>query len=171
MKIALCAVLLLASPARAAKPVPFTPHEGLRFDMTPAELTQECGDAKKRAESALAQIASLPPTVRTFDNTPWALDRALAALSNQTAADVFLEQVSVSSAVRDAANGCDVLLSQFNVDAYAREDLYRALKDYASQKVPLKAEPARLLEKTLLDFKRSGLDLPPATRGQVTAIH
>ena len=171
MKIALCAVLLLASSARAAKPVPFTPHEGLRFDMTPAELTQECGDAKKRAESALAQIASLPPTVRTFDNTPWALDRALADLGDQTAADVFLEQVSVSSAVRDAANGCDVLLSQFNVDAYAREDLYRALKDYASQKVPLKAEPARLLEKTLLDFKRSGLDLPPATRDQVTAIH
>ncbi|HXS99324.1 MAG TPA: M3 family metallopeptidase [Elusimicrobiota bacterium] len=157
--------------ASAAPAAPFTPHEGLRFDLTPAELTQDCVDAKKRAESALAQIASLPATARTFDNTPWALDRALADLGDQTAADVFLEQVAVSSSVRDAGNACDVLLSQFNVDAYAREDLYRAMKDYASKKEPLKGENARLLEKTLLDFRRSGLDLPPATRDQVTALH
>src|SRR6185503_2554568 len=103
--------------------------------------------------------------------TPWALDRVLADLGDQTTADTFLEQVAVSSAVRDAGNACDVLLSQFNVDAYAREDLYRAMKEYASKKEPLKPEAARLLEKTLLDFKRSGLDLPPAARDQVTAIH
>jgi thimet oligopeptidase len=163
-------VLLFAcSAARAA--VPFTPYQGLKFDAAPAELLQDCANAEKRAESALAQIASLPPTARTFDNTPWALDRTLYDLSDQTASDTFLEQVAVSSATRDAANKCDVLLSQFNVEVYSREDLYRAMKDYAARKEPLKGEDARLLDKTLLDFRRSGLELPAATRAKVTAIH
>ncbi|HEX4046457.1 MAG TPA: M3 family metallopeptidase, partial [Elusimicrobiota bacterium] len=163
-------VLLLAcSAARAADP--FTPYGSLRFDASPAELLQDCTDSKKRAESSLEQVATLPATARTFDNTPWALDRALYDLSDQTASDVFLEQVAVSSDVRDAANQCDVLLSQFDVDVYSREDLYQAMKQYAALKEPLKGEDARLLEKTLLDFKRSGLELPPRTRDEVTAIH
>jgi Zn-dependent oligopeptidase len=163
------ALLFACSAARAA--VPFTPYEALRFDAAPAELLQDCTQAKARAESALEQIASLPATARTFDNTPWALDRAIFDLSDETASDTFLEQVSVSSATRDAANKCDVLLSQFNVDVYSRSDLDRALKDYAAKKEPLKGEDARLLDKSLLDFRRSGLDLPPATRDQVAAIH
>ena len=163
-------VLLFAcSAARAA--VPFTPFEALRFDASPVELLQDCTNAKKRAESALAQIASLPATTRTFDNTPWALDRAVFDLSDQTASDTFLEQVAVSSATRDAANKCDVLLSQFNVDVYSREDLYKAMKDYAAKKEPLKGEDARLLDKTLLDFRRSGLELPPKTRDEIAGIH
>ncbi len=92
-------------------------------------------------------------------------------LSDQTASDTFLEQVAVSSATRDAANKCDVLLSQFGVDVYSRPDLYQAMKDYAAKKEPLKGEDARLLEKTLLDFRRSGLELPAATRDEVAAIH
>ena len=164
-------VLLFAcSAARAA--VPFTPYEALRFDASPAELTRDCADAKKRAESALEQIVSLPATARTFDNTPWALDLALFDLSDQTASDTFLEQVAVSSATRDAANKCGVLLAQFNVDVYSREDLYRAIKEYAAKTktAPLKGEDARLLDKTLLDFRRSGLERPALVRDEVAGI-
>jgi Zn-dependent oligopeptidase len=160
-----------ATPAPvAAASATFTPYEALKFDATPAELLQDCTNAEKRAQSALAGIASLPPTARTFENTPWALDRALYDLSDQTASDTFLEQVAVSSSVRDAGNQCDVMLSQFGVDVYSREDLYKAIKEYAAKNEPLKGEDARLLEKTLLDFRRSGLELPPATRAQVSEI-
>ena len=162
-------LLFVCSTARAA--VPFTPYEPLRFDVTPAELMQDCTRALKRAESALEQISLLPATARTFDNTPWALDRAVSDLSDETASDTFLEQVAVSSATRDAGNKCDVLLSQFYVDVYSREDLYKAMKDYAAKKASLKGEDARLLDKTLLDFRRSGLELPAQTRREVTDIH
>lgn len=161
------ALLLLSSAARAAV---FTPYEPLRFDPAPAEVLEDCGAAKKRAETALAQIASLSAPSRTFDNTPWALDRAMYDLSDRTAADVFLQQVSVSSAVREASNQCDVMLSQFAVEVYSREDLYRALKDYAAKKEPLTGEDARLIEKTMLDFKRSGLELEPEKRAQLREI-
>jgi thimet oligopeptidase len=165
------ALVLLFAYSAAHAAAPFTPYQALRFDATPAELYQDCTDAKKRAEGALQQIANLPESVRTFDNTPWALDRAVYDLSDQTASDTFLEQVAVSSATRDAANKCDVLLSQFGVDVYSRSDLYRAMKDYASKKEPLKGEDARLLDKTLLDFRRSGLELPAATRDEIAGIH
>jgi thimet oligopeptidase len=161
------ALLFVCASVQAA---PFTPYEPLRFDPTPAELMKDCADAKKRAEAALERIATLPATVRTFDNTPWAFDRTLFDLSDKTAADTFLEQVSTSASVRDAGNQCEILLSQFNVDVFSREDLYKALKDYAAKKEPLKGEDARLLDKTLLDFRRSGLELPPKTRDEVSGL-
>lgn len=160
-------LLLLSGAARAAV---FTPYEAFRFDPSPAELSVDCAQAKKRAEADLQRIATLPPTARTFDNTVWAFDRALYDLSDRTAADAFLEQVSTSAAVRDAGNKCEVLLSQFGVDVFTREDLYKALKDYAAKKAPLKGEDARLLDKTLLDFRRAGLELPAETRDEVRAL-
>ena len=63
-----------------------------------------------------------------------------------------------------------MLLAQFNVDVYSREDLYRAMKAYAATKETLKDEDARLLDKTLLDFRRSGLDLPPQARVEIADI-
>ncbi len=161
------ALLFVCASVQAA---PFTPYEPLRFDPTPRELLKDCADAKKRAEGELERIATLPATARTFENTPWALDRTLFDLSDETAADTFLEQVSTSAAVRDAGSQCEVLLSQFNVDVFSREDLYKALKEYAAKKEPLRGEDARLLDKTLLDYRRSGLELPPKTRDEVAGL-
>jgi Zn-dependent oligopeptidase len=160
----LLALLLLCPAARAAA---FSPDAALVFDRTPEQIVAHCRSAKTRAEEALKGVAAATPQARTFDNTVAGLDRILFDLSDEAASDVFLEQVAVSSAVRDAGNQCDVLLSQFSVDVYSREDLYRAVKEYAAKKEPLTGEDARLLDKTLLDFKRSGLELPPQTRDQV----
>lgn len=157
-------LLLLAPAARASV---FTPYEPLRFDQSPSELLTDCENGEKRAETALAQIASLSTPSRTFDNTVWALDRAMYDLSDETSADVFLEQVAVSSAVRDAGNQCDILLSQFAVEVFSREDLYAAVRRYADKHEVLRGEDARLLEKTLLDFQRSGLALPADKRDRL----
>lgn len=160
--------VLLSIPAAAAGT--FVPAESLRFDAAPVEIAEDCRTAKARAESALAGIANLPATARTFENTPWALDRVGWELADQTASDTFLKYVSVSSATRFAANECETLLGQFGVETYAREDLYRALKEYDAKRGVLNDEDARLLEKELLDFRRSGLDLPKATRDEVSSI-
>jgi Zn-dependent oligopeptidase len=158
------ALLLLSASAHAAA---FAPDAALVFDRTPEQIVAHCRAAKDRAEESLKALAAREPGTRTFDNTVAALDRVLFDLSDDAASDVFLEQVAVSSAARDAGNQCDVLLSQFSVDVYSREDLYKAIKDYAAKKEALAGEDARLLDKTLLDFKRSGLELPPKTRDEV----
>ncbi len=165
--ISMTVVFLLSALAQAA---PFSPDAALNFNRTPQELTAHCAASKSAAEAALKKIASIPDASRTFDNSVAAIDRALFDLSDEAASDVFLEQVAVSSAVRDAGNACDVLISQFDVDVYSREDLYKAVTAYAAKKEPLTGEDARLLDKTLLDFKRSGLELPAKTRDQVRDI-
>ena len=140
--------LVLAAPAPAA----FTPSPKLAFDRTPQEL------------------ASLSAASRTFGNTPAQLDEILFDLSDETASDTFSKYVSVSSGVRDAANDCETLLGQFFVDVFTREDLYKALKDYAAKNEKLTGEDARLVEKELLDFRRSGLELSKARREKVKEL-
>lgn len=161
-------LLVLLSPLASA--APFSPAPSLRFEPAPQELLESCRSAKKRAESALEAVARLPDPGRTFDNTPWALDYIASSLTDQTASDTFLKYVSVSAPVREAANECETMLGQFSVDMYAREDLYRALKAYAAKGEALNGEPARLLDKELLDFKRSGLELPLDRRREVTGL-
>ncbi|MCM2303812.1 MAG: Zn-dependent oligopeptidase [Elusimicrobia bacterium] len=163
-------LLLLVVLSSVASAAPFTPATALRYEPTPQELLENCRSAKKRAESALEAVARMPAANRTFDNTPWALDQIAADLSDQTASDTFLKYVSISSATREAGNECETLLGQFSVDMYSREDLYRALKEYASKGESLTGESQRLVAKELLDFKRSGLELPADKRAEVLAL-
>src|SRR4051794_3582077 len=113
-------LLLVLSTAASAAAVPFLPASSLRYEPTAQELLEDCGSSKKRAESALEEIARMPAGLRTFDNTPRALDMIVYGLSDTTASDTFLKYVSVSSAVRDAGNECETLLGQFAADAYSR---------------------------------------------------
>ena len=161
------ALLLLASSAKAA---PFLPASTLRYEVPPQALLDDCRSAKKRAESALESVARMPAQARTFDNTPWALDRIASELSDETASASFLKYVSLSSSVRDAGNECETLLGQFAVEVYSREDLYRAIKTYAAKGDAPNGEAKRLLDKQLLDFKRSGLELPAARRQKVLEL-
>lgn len=161
-------LLALATAAPAAEP--FVPASVLRYEPAAQELLADCRSAKKRAESALEGITRMAATGRTFDNTPWALDRIASQLSDETASNTFLKYVSISSSVRDAGNECETLLGQFSVDVYSREDLYRALKEYSEKGEALAGESKRLVEKELLDFKRSGLELPKDERAKVVEL-
>ncbi len=163
MKLSLFLFLLSSTVSAAA----FVPANTLRYDVTPQALMENCRSAQKRAASALEAVVRMPAVTRTFDNTPWALDRIVTDLSDETASDMFLKNVSVSSTVRDAGNDCETLITQFSVEMYAREDLYRALKEYAAKGETLAGEPKRLVDKEFLDFKRSGLGLSKERRQEV----
>lgn len=160
-------LLLLALLASASSAAPFVPAAVLRFEPSSQELLEDCRAAKKRAESALEAVARMPAVNRTFENTPWALDLIGSGLSDHTASDTFLKYVSISPDVREAANECETLLGQFSVDMYSREDLYAALKEYAAKGEALTGEAGRLVDKELLDFKRSGLELSREKRLEV----
>ncbi|MDP3542873.1 MAG: M3 family metallopeptidase [Elusimicrobiota bacterium] len=163
-------LFLLALLAPLASAAAFVPSPDLRFEPAPQELLENCRSAKKRAEAALEAVARLPASGRTFDNTPWALDQIASGLTDQTASDTFLKYVSVAPAVREAGNECETLLGQFAVDMYSREDLYRALKEYAGKGEGLTGEARRLVDKELLDFKRSGLELSREKRREVADL-
>jgi thimet oligopeptidase len=165
------ASLLLVTAAASHAAAGFYPSPRLKYDPTPAQLSKHCGEEREKALANLKVIATLNPGAASFQTAPEALENTLYELSDQTAADSFLKYVSISSTVRQAGHECETLLEQFSVETFTREDLYQSIKDYAAnKKEPLDGEPKKLLEKELLDFKRSGLELTPEKRAEVKRI-
>ncbi len=143
------------------------PAAALDFGPTPAALTKTCADAKALAEKRFAALASAKPD---FKSTFVEFQDILADLQDATSIPQFLGQVAVDKAVRDAGLACDTDISKYAVDVYAREPLYKAMKAAADRGELLEGEDARLVEKTLLDFKRSGLGLPPEQREKLKSL-
>ncbi|MBI5243078.1 MAG: Zn-dependent oligopeptidase [Elusimicrobia bacterium] len=140
----------------------------LDFSINAAALTQTCAAAKAKAEERLKTVAAANPPA--FKNTFVAFSDILSDLSDETAAAMFLGHVSVDKAVRDAGIACDTEISKHIVEVFSREDLFLAMKAAADRGELLEGEDARLIEKTLLDFKRSGLGLAPAARQSLKEI-
>jgi thimet oligopeptidase len=161
----LALVLLLASPSHA-----MSPSRYLKWELTPDQVAKNCAEVKKRAEMGLKAIAVLPNESRSLENTLVAFDNVLAQIYDEASSEVFLKDVAVSSGVRQAGNECATLLEQFGVEIFTRADLYAAVKAYAATKPALTGDTKRLLEKTLLDFKRNGLELPEEKRYKVRKI-
>ncbi|MFH2056863.1 MAG: hypothetical protein ABIJ61_12970, partial [bacterium] len=117
--------------------------------------------AKARAEKRLHGLASAKPD---FKSTFVEFQNILSDLQDQTSIPQFLGQVATDKDVRDAGLACDTDISKYGVEIFSREGLYKAMKAAADRGELLEGEDARLMEKTLLDFKRSGLGLPPEQR-------
>ena len=158
---------LLSPSAQAAS---FSPSPWLNYETTPETLAKHCGAAKERTVAGLKALAAMPAAYRTFSNTPQALEQILWGLNDETASDTFLKDVSLSSAVRQAASDCQVLLNKLIIDVFMGEDLYAAVKAYADKNEALEGEDKKLLKKQLLDFKRNGLMLHPDKRADLKKI-
>lgn len=85
---------------------------------------------------------------------------------------LFYQNVSTSKELRDASNQAEVLLRDFSVDIEMRVDVFNAKKhadaNIKANGVKLTAEEARLVEKSLLEGKRAGLNLPEPERKKLT---
>jgi len=154
----IAAALILCAGRLDAAPIPGP----LDFDLKAEQVGKICRDAKARAEHRLQAVAAAADPA--FNNTFVPFSDILSDLSDETAAAMFLGQVAVDKAVRDAGLACDTDISKYLVDVFSREDLFKPLKAAADRGELLQGEDARLVEKTLLDFKRSGLGLPAADR-------
>lgn len=82
----------------------------------------------------------------------------------------LLKETSTNAAVRDAATEATKVLMEWAVGIDYREDVYAALKAYAAKGEKLKGEDAKLLFETLRDYRRAGLELPPAERAEVERL-
>ncbi len=129
-----------------------------------AEVPPSIKDALKRADALVAKIVAIPDKQRTFKNTLGALDDLSGMLDDAVSLPIFMENVSNDSKVRDNAREAEELVSNWQISVGKREDLYRAVRAYASTKPKLKGEHARFLEFTLRDYRRAGMDLTKAQR-------
>ncbi len=126
--------------------------------------------ALKRADSAVTTTIAIPDDKRTFDNTIGAIDDLGVRLDTDTSLIIFMQNVSTEAKERDDARAGQEALNNWQIALGKREDLYRAVKAYAATKPKLVGEQARLLEFTLRDYRRSGMELAKEKRDRLQAI-
>lgn len=126
--------------------------------------------ALDKADAAVAKIVAVPNGQRTFDNTLGAFDDLAAQLDKDTSLFIFMQNVSTSAKERDDARAADEAESNWLIALGKRDDLYQAIKAYADTKPQLQGEQARLLERTMRDYHRSGMDLSPEKRKELQSL-
>ncbi len=121
-------------------------------------------------EEKLKVLVNIPGPQRNFKNTMLAFETAVSDFNEALIIPVFLAYVSDNADLRKAAQDLELKISQYAVDLFTREDLFKALSECAAKGERLDAVDARLLDKTLLDFKRNGLGLPARPRARVKKL-
>ncbi|MBN2446748.1 MAG: Zn-dependent oligopeptidase [Phycisphaerae bacterium] len=128
------------------------------------------GDALRQADKAVQAIIAVPDGQRTFDNTLGALDDLRLQLQKEVWYTELMASVSDDSAKRDMGWQANRDESAWYTEFSKREDLYHAIKAFADSNPKLEGEQARYLERTLRDYRRSGMDLPLEKREQLKEI-
>jgi oligopeptidase A len=109
---------------------------------------------------------------RTYASTLGALERATSDLGTVMTIVGHLESVATTPALRTAYDAVQPKVSAFYSGIALNEGLYRALVAFSetAEAKALTGPKARLLEKTLRDFRRHGAELPPDRKERLRAI-
>jgi thimet oligopeptidase len=140
--------------------------------LTPESLARACEDAIDACDAAVAAIVATPAAERTFANTFVALESAVDIVNQASGKYAFMSHVSDDDALRETARDWDERLGKYAVQLGFREDLYAAVKEFATspEAASLRGEEKRLLDFTLRDYRRNGFELPREQREQVQAL-
>ncbi|NNF39391.1 MAG: M3 family metallopeptidase [Gemmatimonadetes bacterium] len=151
---------LLADDAR----IPFDRIRGEHVEPGVREILQT---GRERLEALVADPA--PPT---FDNTVTRLDNLARWVSERTTPVSHLLAVAETPELRAAYNAVLPEISQFWTRLSLHEGLWARLRTLESSDAvaDLDALSRRHLDKTLLEFRRAGADLPPPERGRLEEI-
>ncbi|MEI8291913.1 MAG: M3 family metallopeptidase [Verrucomicrobiota bacterium] len=137
------------------------------FETTPEQVAATAAKTIADGNAALDRIGQVTPAAATFANTFVALDDFSFQVGRASGRLGLIEQTSTNAAVRDAATEASKKLSAWAVGVDYREDVYRALKSFAAKNPKLTGEDKKLYDQTLRDYRRAGLELPPAQRDEV----
>jgi len=163
--VALAGLLLAAGCAGAAK-------QQVAAKSYEVPANSPVADALRRAAAAVQTIVAVPDKERTFDNTVGAIDDLITRLRLDTELVQFMAYVSTDEAERERGRLAEEHVRDWFVELGKREDLYRAVKSYAGQPESGKLTPEqqRLLEHTLRDYRRSGMELPAEQRAELKQL-
>jgi len=140
--------------------------------LTPQRIAEACQQAMDDCDAAVADIIAIPAAERTFRNTLVALESAADIVQQADGTYAFMAYVAEDDALRETAREWDEKLSKYAVALGFREDLYEAVKEFAAtaEAAALAGEEGRLLDRTMLDYRRNGFDLPKEQREQVRQL-
>ncbi|MDO8757571.1 MAG: M3 family metallopeptidase, partial [Elusimicrobiota bacterium] len=142
----------------------------LRFDLSRPEMRQAYRDASANLDGALKNILSAPVPQADFANTVLAQERAVADYARAMVPVVFQAHVSADKGVRMTAQAIEKVMNRRFVELAQNTALYERVEAAAATGEKLDAADQKLLDKTLRDYRDSGLGLPPEQRARLKAI-
>jgi Zn-dependent oligopeptidase len=148
------------------------PNVDLQWHLGPAEIKERTQAMIIEADTILDAIAACSGAACTWDNVISPLAAMERDAEARTVSLTFVKNVSVQKDVRTAAAAAQAELSAWEVKAGMREDVFRAVKQFAASAnmTSMDAEGRRFVERTLRDYRRRGLDLAALERAQIEAI-
>ena len=159
--------------SNASTPNPLTrPSTTIPFGLIrPEHVVPAVDELLERAQAALDAIASQSGP-RSYEDTLGALEHATEPLEYAMGVVEHLESVATTPALRDAYNAVLPKVSAFWSSIALHEGLYAALKSFAEteEAKALTGPRARLLQKTLADFRRHGAELDASGKARLQEI-
>jgi len=137
-------------------------------------IVRLCDESLARANATLDELRAMdgrPDAEITWDATLGKLDRAKIAIRN---AGDFPSLMAVShpdEGVREKAKGCEPKVEKLDTSIWLDAKIARVIKRYAEKKEPLTGARARLLQHTLRDFRRNGLELDAKGQARVRELN
>ena len=140
----------------------------LRFDLSRQEMRTAYREASTTLDGALKAIVSAPTA--NFANTVLAQEKAVADYARAMVPLVFTAHVSPDKGVRMTAQAIEKVMNRRFVELGQREDIFKRVEAAASKGETLDAADQKLLDKSLRDYRDSGLGLPPEQRVRLKVI-
>ncbi len=140
------------------------------FETTPGEIASTVTRTIASGNIALDRLGALPDAAVNFTNTVGALDDLGSQMSLSANRLSLIKETSTNAALRQAAISALKSLEEWMVGIDYRQDVYRALKAYAATAPVLGGEDRKLLDETLRDYRRAGMELPKPQRDAVELL-
>lgn len=140
----------------------YKPHQNMKGD----DVLLRCRASLREAAELKSRLlrdknASALDALNTYNDLLNYLDTSSAQAS-------LIKEVHPDSKIRDDAEVCEQELDVFRTDLSLDKDIYGALAKLDASE--LSGESLRMLERTLLDFRRSGVDKDDQTRARIKEL-
>jgi thimet oligopeptidase len=140
------------------------------WEQTPEAVEASMKDAIAKANTALNQIGAQDPAKVTFKSTVVALDDLTYQAGIAVNKATIIKETNTDPAMRAAAEEAVKAFQEWAVGIDYREDVHKAIKAFADTHPKLSGEDEKLLNETLRDYRRAGLELPPDQRKEVELL-
>ena len=140
------------------------------WEQTPEAVETSMKDAIAKANAALDQIGAQNLGKVTFKSTVVALDDLTYQAGIAANKATIIKETNTNPAMRSGAQNAVKAFQEWAVGIDYREDVYKAIKAFANTHPKLSGEDEKLLNETLRDYRRAGLDLPPDQRKEIEQI-
>jgi thimet oligopeptidase len=140
------------------------------WEQTPKAVEAMVHDAIAKANRALDQIGSQDLKKVTFKSTVVPLDDLTYEAGLAASRATIIKETNTNPEMRAAAENAIKAFQDWAVGIDYREDVYKAIKAFADTHPKLSGEHEKLLNETLRDYRRAGLDLPSDERKEVEQL-